>query len=79
MVVAVYRGPGKPSARLWREQVGQALPESVTCAALSASHRDFGCRWRGGGGGRLRSLDVTSFPSCPADVEPLCGGDHGQF
>ena len=48
LVVAMCRGPGKPSERSWGEQLGQALPESVTSAALTASHRDF-CG-RGGAG-----------------------------
>lgn len=48
LVVAMCRGPGKPSERSCGEQVGQALPESVTSAALTASHRDFCCRGWGG-------------------------------
>ena len=97
LVVATCRGPGKPSERPWAEQVGQALPESVTSAALTASHGDFCCRGRGGrgrpsfpdntvtcaaGAGGQGQAELSGHhpsPSCPADAEPLCGCDHGQF
>ena len=65
LVVAMCRGPGKPSERSWGEQVGQALPESVTSAALTASHRDFCCRGgEGSGQAEVSGRHLFSFLSC---------------
>lgn len=69
-------GPWWP--RPWGEPVWARLRLTPVAPRVSPGVVG-GRRGQGAGGEAARGLYVTSSPSCPTDVEPLCGCDHGQF